>query len=198
MKKHLLILLLLALAPGLALRAQPPVVATPVTSLTLPWGLSNLSVVDGRLYACQGGVLVTASMSGRAVTALTPDTTLSRLCPDATYVVRNGSDSLLYFMTSDDDQPYNLNVHTNARFFKNRHVEIKSWFRPIAHPVFSADGNTLIFSTTSGAPSGMASAGPSPSTWAMQSTRRATKSALPSMANTSSIHPTAWPDPTAH
>lgn len=146
MKKHLLILLLLAFAPGLALRAQPPVVATPVTSLTLPWGLSNLSVVDGRLYACQGGVLVTASMSGRAVTALTPDTTLSRLCPDATYVVRNGGDSLLYFMTSDDDQPYNLNVHTNARFFKNRHVEIKSWFRPIAHPVFSADGNTLIFS----------------------------------------------------
>ena len=57
------ILLILALLSALTLTAQSihPVTARPVSSLRLPWGLSNLSVVDGRLYASQSGVLVSAA-----------------------------------------------------------------------------------------------------------------------------------------
>lgn len=146
MKRLLPILLLLALLPLSRLWAQAPIAVTPVSGLSLPWGLSNLSVVDGRLYACQNGVLVSAVTSGSVVSALSPDTVLTPLCPGANYVVRNGADSLLYFTTPDNSEPYSFNVHTNARFFKNRQVEIKSWYREVTHPVFTADGSTLIFS----------------------------------------------------
>lgn len=147
MRPLLSILTLLLLLPLHSLRAQAPVSVAPVGNVALPWGLSNLSMVDGTLYALQNGILVSAHMDSSTLTALTPDTALTRLCPDANYVVRNGGDSLLYFITPTDDQPYSLNVHTNARFFKNRRVEVKSWFRQISHPVFSADGSTLIFSS---------------------------------------------------
>lgn len=127
--------------------AQPPISVTPVTSVPLPWGLSNLTMIDGRLYANQNGVLFCATPTDGVISTLNPDTTVARLCTGANYVVRNGGDSLFYFTTAETTPPYSFNVHTNARFFKNRHVEIKSWFRDICHPVFSADGNTLIFSS---------------------------------------------------
>lgn len=146
MKRLLLILLLLALMPLSRLWAQALIVVTPVSGLSLPWGLSNLSVVDGHLFAYQNGVLVSAVTSGSVVTSLSPDTVLTPLCPGANYVVRNGADSLLYFTTLNESEPSSFNVHTNARFFKNRQVELKSWFREVTHPIFTADGTTVIFS----------------------------------------------------
>lgn len=143
--RSLFLLWLLAL-PWLA-PAQAPLDVTPVTGLPLPWGLTNLSVVDGRLYACQGGVLVCASTIGNNVVALNPDTLLSSLCPGADYVVRNNRDSLYYFTTSGDSRGSTLKVHTNARLFKNRQVEITSWFRDVCQPAFSPDGNTMVFAS---------------------------------------------------
>ena len=32
-----------------------PVSVTPISGIQLPWSLTNLTVVDGRLYACQNG-----------------------------------------------------------------------------------------------------------------------------------------------
>ena len=148
MKRLLLILPLLTLLPLSHLWAQAPIVVTPVSGLSLPWGLSNLSVVDGHLFAYQNGVLVSAVTSGSVVTSLSPDTVLTPLCPGANYVVRNGADSLLYFTTLNESEPSSFNVHTNARFFKNRQVELKSWFREVTHPIFTADGTTVIFSAS--------------------------------------------------
>ena len=145
-KFHTLLLLVALLAP--AVHAQAPISVTPLGGIPLPWGLANLSVVDSTLYACQNGVLVSSPSLGQAITSLKPDTTVSRLCPGATYVVRNRRDSLLYYSALPDHQePYSFNVRTNARFFKNHHVEVRAWFRDICHPAFSADGNHMVFSS---------------------------------------------------
>ena len=126
MRKPFLILLLLVACLIPASHSQAPIVATPVGSVPLPWGLSNLSVIDSTLYACQNGVLVSAPTTAPAITALLPDTIVGRLCPEAVYVVRNSRDSLLYFSTgSEQAMNTSLNVHTNARLFKNRRVEVK-------------------------------------------------------------------------
>ena len=148
MRKPFLILLLLVACLIPAAHSQAPIVATPVGSVPLPWGLSNLSVIDSTLYACQNGVLVSAPTTAPAITALLPDTIVGRLCSEAVYVVRNSRDSLLYFSTgSEQAMNTSLNVHTNARLFKNRRVEVKSWYRDICHPVFSPDGNAMVFSS---------------------------------------------------
>ncbi len=140
-------LLLGLIAVSLTSQAQSPVKANPVTGVPLPWGLSNLSVVDGRLYACQGGVLVNASSINGTIVALNPDTLITPLCPQANYVVRNNRDSLYYFTTPADSKTSSFHVHTQSRFFKNRKVEISSWFRDICQPAFSPDGNTMVFSS---------------------------------------------------
>ena len=141
------ILLILALLPALTLTAQSihPVTARPVSSLRLPWGLSNLSVVDGRLYASQSGVLVSAATTNGTITGLLPDTLFGPLCDGADYIIRNNRDSLLYFSRPTESSSYDFNKHTNSRFRKNRRVDIRAWFKDVSHPTFSPDGNTLIF-----------------------------------------------------
>ena len=154
MRKPFLILLLLVACLISAARSQAPIVATPVGSVPLPWGLSNLSVIDSTLYACQNGVLVSAPTTAPAITALLPDTIVGRLCPEAVYVVRNSRDSLLYFSTgSEQAMNTSLNVHTNARLFKNRRVEVKSWYRDICQVFY---GGYLVFASDGmpGAPEG--------------------------------------------
>lgn len=147
--KKLLISLLILLSAALSLPAQDivPVSVTPLTGIQLPWSLSNLSVVDGRLYACQNGVLVCATTSDGVVTSLRPDTALVRLCPGAEYIFRNNRDSLLYFSHRDETNPYGFTVHTDKRFHPNRHVEIRSWYRDVCHPALSPDGNMIVFSS---------------------------------------------------
>lgn len=148
MKKLLLpiLLLVVAMATGRAQEAVP-VTATPVGHVRLPWSLSNLSIVDGKLYACQNGVLVRAATNDGVVISLQPDTTLIRLCPGAEYIIRNNRDSLLYFTHRDETNPYGFTVHTDKRFHKNRHVELRAWYRDVSHPAFSPDGNMLVFSS---------------------------------------------------
>lgn len=148
MKKTLLALLLTVVATAVAMaQGGTPVNVTPLSGIALPWSLSNLSIVDGNLYACQNGVLVTAATSGGTVISLRPDTTLARLCPDAQYIFRNNRDSLLYFTHPDESNSYGLSVHTDSRFRKNRHVDIRSWYRDLNHPALSPDGKVMVFSS---------------------------------------------------
>ena len=147
--KKLLITLLLAWAAMAPLSAQEvvPITVTPLSSIQLPWSLSNLSVVDGRLYACQNGVLVCATTYNGFVTSLRPDTALIRLCTGAEYIIRNNRDSLYYFTHRDETNPYGFTVHTQKRFHPNRHVDVRAWYRDVSHPAFSPDGSMMVFSS---------------------------------------------------
>ena len=148
MKKPLLSLLLLTVAVSTVMaQGGAPINVTPLNGIALPWSLSNLSVVDGRLYACNNGVLVCSSSYDGTLTALQPDTALIRLCPEAQYIFRNSRDSLLYFTHPDGTNPYGFSVHTNKRFHPNRHVELRTWYRDVVHPTLSADGNMMVFSS---------------------------------------------------
>ena len=147
--KKLLIPFLLAWTAVAPLAAQEvvPITVTPLSSIQLPWGLTNLSIVNGRLYASQNGVLVCAKTYNGFVTSLIPDTAVVRLCPDAEYIVRNNRDSLYYFTHRDETNPYGFSVHTDKRFHKNRHVDVRAWYRDVSHPAFSPDGNMMVFSS---------------------------------------------------
>ena len=86
MKKILSTLLLLLSTMVIAMaQGGAPLNVTPLSGIALPWGLGNLSIVDGRLYACQNGVLVCASENDGTVTSLQPGTALIRLCPEAQF-----------------------------------------------------------------------------------------------------------------
>ena len=147
--KKLLTTIILVCTAMFPLMAQDivPVSVTPLSGIQLPWSLTNLTVVDGRLYACQNGVLVCATANDGVVTSLRPDTALVRLCPGAEYIVRNSRDSLYYFTHRDETDPYGFTVHTEKRFRPNRHVEVRAWYRDVSHPAFSPDGNMMIFSS---------------------------------------------------
>lgn len=148
MKKTLSTLLLLLSTMAIAMaQGGAPLNVTPLSGIALPWGLGNLSIVDGRLYACQNGVLVCAAENDGTVTSLQPDTALIRLCPEAQFVFRNNRDSLLYFIHPDESNSYGFTVHTNKRFRKNRHVDLRTWYRDVNHPALSPDGNILVFSS---------------------------------------------------
>ena len=65
-KKSIVILqILLALAVSLSAQAVMPLKVMRQDNVKIPWGLTNLSVVDGRLYGSYNGVLFSSSLSFR-------------------------------------------------------------------------------------------------------------------------------------
>lgn len=146
MRKRLVILL--ALLP-LMVVAQDlrPLRVDLQDNVKLPWGLSNLSVVDGQLHALSGDVAVRAHRRNSYVYALIPDTLVGTIGEPFSYVVRNPRDSHLYYSrVNDDNGRIALYEHVKDRGRRNRQVELRTWFREILHPTFSPDGNMLVFS----------------------------------------------------
>lgn len=147
-KKSIVILqILLALAVSLSAQAVMPLKVMRQDNVKIPWGLTNLSVVDGRLYGSYNGVLFSSSLKDGMVLNMEPDTTLRALAMMPNYVVGNPCDSMLYYTTSYEEEVNGFYVHTQERWRKYRQVELRSWFRDINHPTFSADGNMVVFSS---------------------------------------------------
>lgn len=118
-------------------------------NVKLPWGLYNLSVVDGRLYGCSDGMMMTDVLSGDYVWAMQPDTLLKRMHDGLQYVVRNPRDKRLYFCVTTDGVSQ-LYVRVKDKGWlgrKNRRVTLRGWTDEINHPTFSADGNYMVFSS---------------------------------------------------
>lgn len=118
-------------------------------NVKLPWGLYNLSVVDGRLYGCSAGMMMTDVQSGDYVWAMEPDTLLKRMHEGLQYVVRNPRDGRLYFCVAAEGGSQ-LFVRVKDKGWlvrKNRRVTPRGWTDDINHPTFSADGNYMVFSS---------------------------------------------------
>lgn len=144
-------LLLVVLTIALLSNAQSPyrLEVAALDNIRLPWGLKNLSVVDGRLHGCSGGVMVAAAMSGNEMYALQPDTLSHYLGTTYEYVVRNPRDGRLYFTHKDEKSgKYTLLMHVKNRGRKNVQVELRTWHKGIFHPTFSPDGNVMVFTSS--------------------------------------------------
>lgn len=154
--KRLTILLLLALSLGASAQTEAFLTISPQNNIKLPWGLYNLSVVDGRLYGCSEDMMMTAVVSHDYVIAMEPDTLLQHADPDLNYVVRNPRDGLLYYTVGGSDGCNRLYVHKqdkgilNGLFTKeNQRVAPKGWNGDISHPTFSPDGTLMVFTSQS-------------------------------------------------
>ena len=130
------------------LSAQTPshlsISSSPV--IRLPQSLSNLSIVDNRLYG-YSDLLVCAPLSEKPFFSLQPDTLLGSSFSDADYIIRNPRDSMLYFTRLDDNGITNLYVYTNQRFCRSRQIDIHGWHRDICHPTFSPNGKMMVFAS---------------------------------------------------
>ena len=118
-------------------------------NVKLPWGLYNLSVVDGRLYGCSEGMMMTEVQAGDYVWAMVPDTMLKRMHEGLQYVVRNPRDGHLYFCVAVEgtSQLYVREKDKGWLGRKNKRVQLHGWTDEINHPTFSSDGGTMIFSS---------------------------------------------------
>ena len=133
----------------LGMRAQTVewIQGSPHPTVVLPWGISNLSIIDGRIYGCIEGMMVSASTTEGMATNLQPDTTLNHLAMEADYVTRNKHDSILYYTAKTSESPYGFYANVRERFHKYQKIELRGWFRDVVHPVFSDDGQMMVFSS---------------------------------------------------
>lgn len=148
--KHIVLTIALALLTFAAVaQSGHRVEVSAQDNIKLPWGLKNLTIVDGRLYATCNGVTVAAATTAGNMYALQPDTLPHFVGETFDYVVRNPRDGRLYFSHTDDNGKYVLYTHVKNRGRKNVPVEVRTWHKSIVHPTFSPDGNTMVFCSSS-------------------------------------------------
>lgn len=154
--RRFVILVMLACALGASAQTEAFLTIGSQNNIKLPWGLYNLSVVDGRLYGCSDGMMMTAVMKDDYAIAMVPDTLLQHADPDLNYVVRNPRDGRLYFCVGNGDEGNRLYVHLKDKgvfngFFtkENERVVLKKWKGDVSHPTFSPDGNLMVFTSKS-------------------------------------------------
>lgn len=122
--------------------------------LKLPWGFGGLSMIDGALHGTSEGLILvgetaTTSPTTGLITRFAPDTTLARLIPEASYVVRSKGDGFLYYTVSQKDITRLFVLRDTKGKFITEPVEPKGWNGDICHPAFSPDGRCVVFSSRS-------------------------------------------------
>lgn len=147
--KHIIITLsLLLLASNLMAQMPHRLEVRAQDNVKLPWGIKNLTIVDGRLYGCCNDVMVAAAAADGNIYALQPDTLPHYVGEYFDYVVRNPRDGQLYYTHKDDKGRYSLRTHVKNRGRKNATVELRAWHKGIFHPTFSPDGNLMVFTAS--------------------------------------------------
>lgn len=117
--------------------------------LALPGSASNLSIVDGKLYCCSAGLLLSIhQQQGRLVYA-EADTAMVRIDANMDYVVRHPVSGNLFFTKKDRNgfsQLYERVVDDMGRV-ATRKVSTGGAKVSICHPTFSKEGRFMVFHT---------------------------------------------------
>lgn len=155
MKKAILTIVLTCAALAAAAQTESFLSITAQRNVFLPGSLYNLSVVDGILYGCSDGLMISAHKRGDYVLALEPDTLLQRLDHEMTYVVRRpGNGPIVYTKTTRKHgiQAFEQQEGSGllTKIFKTKQIKIKGWKGSIEHPVFSMDNQHMVFASTHG------------------------------------------------
>ena len=143
MKKPALLLLLISLLLGGNGYGQLTCFST---HHTLPWGFGGLTIIDGSLHGTADGLVLVGEAANDVPGHFVPDTTLVRLIPEASYVVRNAADGKLYYTVVQKGVSRLFVLDDRKGKARSVAVKPKGWTGDICHPAFSPDGSRMVFS----------------------------------------------------
>lgn len=132
-----------------AMQAQPSAFrVVHQTSAALPDSAVGTFFFDGNLYCSASGVVLLAEQEGGQVLRFVPDTLLLRYDESLDYAVRHPVSYDLYFTVRDRKGRSCLYVRLfeEGSKAKSRRVDIDGL--EVCHPVFSADGRIMVFSSS--------------------------------------------------
>lgn len=115
-----------------------------------PANVSNLSIVDGQLYAYSDGLHLCLPRISESVTGVVGDTVWSNLDNHLEYVVRNPRTGNVFFTSASKkgsvlyERIENEGKSPKVSKVKMREAQSLS----IEHPVFSEDGSIMVFATS--------------------------------------------------
>lgn len=126
-----------------------PVASSEITDLRLPALLDDMFMLDGRLHFSSGGMLFVASYSDGRIGDLEVDTALIAIDPEMVYAVRNLQTGSLFFTKRDSKGSSQLYEYYERKpgKYSVRHVRPARFSFAIEHPVFTADGGTMVFAS---------------------------------------------------
>jgi len=114
----------------------------------LPDTAATLFVLDGQLYCHTAGVLLLLQRDGSEVSSVAPDTDYVKLDEGIDYIVRHPVSGDLYFTATDRKGRSALYQYSPlaSKHPKPKRVDMGDLI--VKHPVFSADGNLMVFAST--------------------------------------------------
>lgn len=113
----------------------------------LPGEVSSVSIVDGNLYCYASEVLLLAQRSGEQLLGFLADTSFVKIAEDIEYVVSHPSTGELYFTQRNRNGVSFLYRAQENRRGKLKAKRVRLGGMSVEHPVFTADGNIMIFSS---------------------------------------------------
>ncbi|MBR1792830.1 MAG: PD40 domain-containing protein, partial [Bacteroidales bacterium] len=119
--------------------------------VVLPGETRNLSVIDGTLFCYSGGLMLTAPVSSGTIVALMGDTAYSPIDGKMDYVVKHPVSGNIFY-TRVDSRGHHTCYEVMPREGKRPKASKIKMNRGISvnHPVFSADGRIMVFSSDQG------------------------------------------------
>jgi len=119
------------------------------SNISAPWGLSNLSIIDGKLYGWGAGGMMEGVFSAKGeLLYLQPSHWLNAINGEMTYAIRHPQDSMIYY-TVRTGKGVRLYCHQEGHR-RSSEVAVFKWDEDIMHPTFSKDGSLMVFSARAG------------------------------------------------
>lgn len=146
MKIRCVVALLLLVAIGLRVEAQSnlSLATRPVTSNTVG-SITNLSIVDGRIYYYSSSMLFSGPITKHGIGLCDVDLSFSNLGPGVSYVVRHPVSRQLFY-TRTDSKGRTMLFERDSLGNSKQH-KLGKFSGSICHPAFSSDGLIMVFSS---------------------------------------------------
>ena len=143
-----LVLGITLLAPFSTLRSQESAFeARRQQQAVTPGRAESLMILDGELYCQAAGVILKTLRNGSEIKGLEIDTVFARIDDAMEYAVRNPLDGKLYYTKRDRDGRSQLYEYQERPGKKGKTRRVKMDDMTVEHPVFTADGHLMIFSS---------------------------------------------------
>ncbi len=142
-----LLMCLLAYCPLLVHSQESAFNANHQQMALLPGNVDNVSIIDGKLYCYASRVMLVAQRSGEQLLGFWADTTYVKVDPEMEYVVRHPVTGDIYYTKRDKQERSFLYVCRPVDGKKPKAKKVKLNRMTVEHPVFSVDGNIMIFSS---------------------------------------------------
>lgn len=146
MKLPIVALLIVLLTSGLRLSAQgTQALATKSVASNTFGPITNLSIVDGRLFFSSSSMLFSAPLTKQGVGVCDVDLRFSSFGSDVDYVIRHPVSHHLFFTRTNAKGHTTLFECDSAG--RPQQLRLDKFPGSICHPVFSSDGLVMVFSS---------------------------------------------------